>query len=110
MPKDAINVLNHHSKQVTLLEWCPHKEFYLASGSDDQKVFIWDHGQAGQEQTRQNYEDGPPELLFPHMYHSSMLEDIQWNPNAGDLELSIASIETQKSFQIWQMKDDFIED
>lgn len=101
MAKDAINVLSHHTKQVTMLEWCPHKEFLLASGSDDAKVYIWDQNQAGQEQTRQNYEDGPPELLFPHMYHNSMVEDIQWNPNSGEAELSIASIETYRLFQVW---------
>jgi WD40 repeat protein len=42
MPKDAINTLAHHSKQVTCLEWCPTNENLLASGSDDCVIYIWD--------------------------------------------------------------------
>jgi WD40 repeat protein len=42
MPKDSIHGFYHHNKQVTLLEWCPENEHLLASGSDDQKVYIWD--------------------------------------------------------------------
>jgi len=37
----------------------------LSSGSDGQ-VFIWDILKTGEEQARHDFEDGPPELLFPH--------------------------------------------
>jgi histone-binding protein RBBP4 len=51
-------------------------EHILASGSDDHKIYIWDQSEFGQEQAAQNYEDGPPEVIFPHMYHRSIIEDI----------------------------------
>ena len=76
MPKEAIHGFYHHSKQVTLLEWCPSNENILASGSDDHKIYIWDSNMVGTEQARADYEDGPPELIFPHMYHTSIIEDI----------------------------------
>ena len=80
MPQSEINSFSFHQSQVTLLEWCPNQENILASGSDDKKIYIWDQSSNGSEQARQDYEDGPPELIFPHQYHSSVIEDIQWIP------------------------------
>lgn len=102
MPQQAINILEDHKSQVTVLEWCPVSETMLASGSDDKRIQIWDQTQFGHEQARQDYEDGPPELLFPHVYHDSTIEDLQWRPvmnnSNGDhpFNMSIASLETDK--------------
>ena len=114
MAQQAINILHDHTSQVTLLEWCPINESVLASGSDDKKIHIWDQSLFGLEQARQDYEDGPPELQFPHMYHSSSIEDLQWRPqtNSGHhsyFDMAIASLETDQQFQIWQMNQDFAE-
>lgn len=54
------------------------------------------------EQARQDYDDGQPELLFPHVYHSSSIEDIQWRPTYSHIQsgvgthfdMSLASLET----------------
>jgi hypothetical protein len=71
----------------------------LATGSDDCKVFIWDQSAAGMEQGRHDYEDGPPEVIFPHEHHSSILEDLQWCPTpSAHFNMAIASIETSMQF------------
>ena len=49
MPQECINSLQHHTKQVTSLEWCPSRQYLLASGSDDNRVYVWDQAEAGQE-------------------------------------------------------------
>lgn len=47
------------------------------SSSGDGKIFVWDHSKTGEEQARHDYEDGPPELIFPHEGHQlSGVEDI----------------------------------
>ena len=104
----VINDLSHHSKQVTSLEWHPFKEQILASAGEDGKVFVWDNSKCGEEQARKDYEDGPPELIFPHMNHSSLIEDICWKPDA-DRELlpCIASVENELIMQVWKPIDDF---
>jgi len=95
MQLGALHEFCHHSKQVTLLEWCPSNEYLLASGSDDNKVYIWDSSLLGMEQGRHDYEDGPPELVFPHMYHTSAIEDLQWCPSSSShFNMAIASVET----------------
>ena len=111
MPKGAIYEYIHHSKQVTVLEWCPGQEHLLASGSDDHTVNIWDQSLIGMEQARDDYEDGPPELLFPHMFHNSVIEDIQWCPTKGaHFNMALATVETNMQMQVWQMsKREFIE-
>lgn len=50
----------------------------LASGADDGKVYVWDNSKCGEEQARKDYEDGPPELIFHHIHHQSMIEDLAW--------------------------------
>jgi histone-binding protein RBBP4 len=60
MTNGPIHECVFHTKQVTLLEWCPSSEYMLASGSDDQKVYLWDMNMVGMEQSRGDYEDGPP--------------------------------------------------
>ena len=109
MPQEAINCLLHHSNQVCVLEWCPNSENILATGSDDNHIYVWDQAQCGSEQARTDYEDGPPELIFPHMYHGSVIEDIQWvpNPKGEQFSMMLASLETNMQFQIWQMNQEF---
>lgn len=110
MPKQSLHEYIFHNKQVTNLEWCPHNVHLLASGSDDQKVYIWDQSLLGMEQARSDYEDGPPEMIFPHVYHSSIIEDLQWCPNKDNhYNLAIASLETNMLMQVWQLsKQEFL--
>ena len=83
MPEMVLNDVEHHDKQVTALEWHPTREQFFVSAGEDGKVFLWDNSKCGEEQARKDYEDGPPELVFPHIHHSSLIEDICWQPNSG---------------------------
>jgi len=111
MPTMFLNDLAFHTKQVTVAEWHPTKEQTLMTGSDDGKVFIWDNSKCGEEQARIDYEDGPPEMVFPHMTHNSTIEDVCWSPERGSgLMPFVASVETQLTLQVWKTKEDFFED
>jgi len=79
MPKHYINDLYHHKAQINQIEWNPLDENLFMSSSTDGKLFVWDHSKTGEEQARHDYEDGPPELIFPHEYHKSGIEDIAWS-------------------------------
>ena len=54
----------------------------LVTGADDGKIYIWDNEKWGDEQARADYDDGPPEMVFPHELHSSKIEDVCWSPRA----------------------------
>ncbi len=41
---------------------------------------IWDVSRIGEQQSPQDAEDGPPELLFIHGGHTAKVSDISWNP------------------------------
>jgi WD40 repeat protein len=87
-------------------------EQIFISGADDGKVYVWDNAKNGEEQSRRDYEDGPPELVFHHMTHSSNIEDISWCPQRPietGLFPMIASVETQRVVQVWKPKQDFFE-
>jgi WD40 repeat protein len=45
------------------LSWSPHHDAILGSASSDRRVNIWDLTKIGEEQTPEDAEDGPPELL-----------------------------------------------
>ena len=42
---------------------------------------MWDMSKIGEEQSPEDAEDGPPELLFIHGGHTSKIPDFSWNPN-----------------------------
>ena len=83
------------------------------SGGDDGRVYIWDNSRCGEEQGRADYEDGPPELVFHHMTHNSMIEDAQWAPMGSLYEPGVfpvvASLENSDMVQIWKASDEFFD-
>lgn len=113
MLETCINDLTHHSKQVTVVEWHPTQEQMLCTGAEDGKVFMWDNSKCGEEQARKDYEDGPPELVFPHVHHQSLIEDIRWQPDvqtSNKVLPMIASAENQCAIQLWKAKQDFFQE
>jgi len=42
---------------------------------------LWDVSKIGLEQTPEDQEDGPPELMFVHGGHTSRPTDLSWNLN-----------------------------
>ena len=92
-----------HTDQVYNIEWAPHNESILASCSADRRVGIWDLSRIGMEQTPEDAEDGPPELLFLHGGHTSKVSDISWNAND---EWTIASCSEDNVLQVWNMAEE----
>jgi len=71
MPNNSLNDLRFHEQEITSLDWHPTAEQIVLSGSKDGKVYLWDNSKNGEEQACDDYDDGPPELVFHHMAHVS---------------------------------------
>lgn len=52
-----------HEGEVTQVSWNPHDPAILGSAGLDRRINIWDLRRIGEEQTPEDMEDGPPELL-----------------------------------------------
>lgn len=61
-----------HAQEGYGLEWNPMKTGFLLSGSDDQRVCVWDLNQ-----TNSNMLTQEPMVNFAG--HSSIVEDVAWN-------------------------------
>jgi histone-binding protein RBBP4 len=55
------------------------------------------------EQSEEDAEDGPPELLFLHGGHTSKVSDFSWNAND---EWTIASVSEDNILQVWNMAEE----
>lgn len=60
-----------------------------------------------EQQTPEDAEDGPPELLFIHGGHTSKISDFSWNPCEPWV---IASVAEDNILQIWQMAENIYHD
>lgn len=51
--------------EITQVAWSPHDDPILASASagTDNRIVIWDLRHIGEEQTQEDAEDGPPEVM-----------------------------------------------
>ncbi|KAL9657486.1 hypothetical protein ABK040_016752 [Willaertia magna] len=102
--KSELHSLESHTDEVFSVSWSPSNETILASCGTDRRVMIWDISRIGLEQTPEDQEDGPPELLFIHGGHTAKISDFSWNPNEGD-DWMIASVAEDNILQIWQPSD-----
>lgn len=91
-----------HTDDVLQVEWSPHSPTHFASASSDRRVHIWDLSAIGAEQTPDDAEDGPPELLFVHGGHTAALADISWNPNPSSM-FTLVSTATNNNIMVWEM-------
>jgi len=102
-----LHTFDGHSDEVLQCEWSPHTETVFGSCGDDRRLNIWDISKIGEEQSPEDAEDGPPELLFIHGGHTSKVCDFSWN--AQDPWV-IASVAEDNILQIWQMAENIYND
>jgi len=102
--KQKVHYFESHMEQVISVAWAPFSEPILASCSADRRLMVWDISRIGQEQSPEDAEDGPPELLFVHGGHTDKISEFSWNPNPGD-EWVVASVADNNVLQIWQMAE-----
>ncbi|CAK9224331.1 unnamed protein product [Sphagnum troendelagicum] len=97
----------NHTEEVFQIGWSPNNETILASCGADRRLMVWDLSRIGDEQTPEDAEDGPPELLFIHGGHTSKISDFSWNKQEDFL---IASVAEDNILQIWQMAENIYHD
>ena len=85
------------------IHWSPFDESILASCSADRRIALWDLSRIGMEQTPEDAEDGPPELLFLHGGHTSKVNDFSWNPN---YEWCLGGVSEDNVMQVWSPAED----
>jgi histone-binding protein RBBP4 len=100
--KDKLHVLEGHNDSVTTLEWHPFEESVLASSGYDRRIMFWDLAKVGEEQTPEDSEDGPPELLFMHGGHTNRISDFSWNKNSPWVVCSAAD---DNLIQVWRVAE-----
>ncbi|KAJ1422523.1 WD40-repeat-containing domain protein [Ochromonadaceae sp. CCMP2298] len=95
-----LHVFEGHRGGVYQLDWAPFNETILATCSSDRRVNVWDVSRIGAEQSPEEAEEGPPELLFVHGGHSAKVSDFHWSKNE---QWCAASVSEDNIMQIWQM-------
>ena len=89
------------------VQWSPHNETMLGSSGTDRRLHVWDLSKIGEEQTAEDAEDGPPELLFIHGGHTAKISDFTWNPTDPWV---ICSVSEDNIMQVWQMAENIYND
>jgi histone-binding protein RBBP4 len=84
---------------VLSVAWSPHSPVHFASAAADRRVHIWNLDQIGAEQTPDDAEDGPPELMFVHGGHISKVSDLSWSPMA---KWHLATTAEDNVLQVWE--------
>lgn len=96
-----------HKDEIFQVQWSPHHETILASSGTDRRLHVWDLSRIGEEQSAEDAEDGPPELLFIHGGHTAKISDFSWSPNTPWL---ICSVSEDNILQVWQMAENIYND
>eukprot|EP00920_Eleutheroschizon_duboscqi_P014838 GHVT01034312.1.p1 GENE.GHVT01034312.1~~GHVT01034312.1.p1 ORF type:complete len:546 (+),score=158.93 GHVT01034312.1:4989-6626(+) len=95
--------------RTTLVSWHPWRRGLLLSaasacGSCGPRASVWDVNQIGAEQSAEEAEDGPAELIFTHGGCTAAISDMGWNPCGEEYDLYVGNVTEDNSLQIWQMK------
>ena len=118
-----------HTDEVFCTSWAPFNETIFASTAADRRIMVWDLAKIGVEQSAEDAEDGPPELLvsteycsgpvqcefilllplpaaallavqFIHGGHTAKVIDMSWNSSDAWV---MASVAEDNILQIWEM-------
>merc|ERR1712071_55100 len=96
-----------HKDEIFQVQWSPHNETILASSGTDRRLHVWDLSKIGEEQSAEDAEDGPPELLFIHGGHTAKISDFSCNPREPWV---ICSVSEDNIMQVWQMAENIYND
>eukprot|EP01139_Manchomonas_bermudensis_P022737 Amastigsp_a696591_10.p1 type:complete len:294 gc:universal Amastigsp_a696591_10:931-50(-) len=102
-----LHTFENHADEVLQAQWSPCNETILGTCSADRRVHIWDLSRIGAEQSIEDAEDGPPELLFIHGGHTAKISDFAWNQNEPWVAASVAE---DNILQIWAMAEHIYRD
>ncbi|KPP64096.1 histone-binding protein RBBP7-like [Scleropages formosus] len=105
--KLKLHSFESHKDEIFQVQWSPHNETILASSGTDRRLNVWDLSKIGEEQSAEDAEDGPPELLFIHGGHTAKISDFSWNPNEPWV---ICSVSEDNIMQVWQMAENIYND
>ncbi|KAF2980702.1 hypothetical protein EK904_001233 [Melospiza melodia maxima] len=105
--KLKLHSFESHEDEIFQVYRSPHNETILASSGTDRRLHMWDLSKIGEEQSAEDAEDGPPELLFIHGGHTAKISDFSWNPNEPWV---ICSVSEDNIMQIWQMAENIYSD
>lgn len=116
-PATRVHTFESHTDEVLSLAWSPHNATVFASASSDRRINVWDLNQIGVEQTPDDQEDGPPELLFVHggkpnrtsmrrvltgyIGHTARPTDFCWAPGEEEAWMGVSASE-DNIVMIWQ--------
>ncbi|KAL5995692.1 Chromatin assembly complex, subunit 3 [Asimina triloba] len=102
-----LHAFSSHTDEVFQVEWSPKHETVLASSAADRRLMVWDLNRIGDEQTAEDAEDGPPELLFVHGGHTAKISEFSWNRGEPWV---IASVAEDNILQVWQVAESIYRD
>ncbi|KAL3860329.1 hypothetical protein ACJMK2_010468 [Sinanodonta woodiana] len=86
--------------------WSPHYKTILACSGINRRLYVWDCNKIGVENSAEDAEGYPRELLFIHIGHSAKISDFSWNPNEPWVIGSVA----EDIMQVWQMAEHIYSD
>ena len=64
---EKLHSLDNHTDEVFQVRWNIVNEPILASSGSDRRLMVWDISRIGEEQSAEDAEDGPPELLVRYI-------------------------------------------
>ncbi|PFX31200.1 Histone-binding protein RBBP7 [Stylophora pistillata] len=105
--KLKLHSFESHKDEIFQVQWSPHNETILASSGTDRRLHVWDLSKIGEEQSSEDAEDGPPELLFIHGGHTAKISDFSWNANEPWV---LCSVSEDNIMQVWQMAENIYND
>ncbi|XP_024521375.1 probable histone-binding protein lin-53 [Selaginella moellendorffii] len=86
---------------VVRVDWSPNHPSVLVTSAEDHRLMLWDVKRIGEEQSAEDAEDGPPELLFIHGGHWDIVHDFSWDATTN----LITSVGEDHTVQIWRMAE-----
>ncbi|ODV77168.1 histone acetyltransferase subunit [Suhomyces tanzawaensis NRRL Y-17324] len=101
-----LHTMMGHSDSITCLEFSPHKDGIIASGSQDRRLIIWDLFKIGEEQQQEDAEDGCPELFMMHAGHTGAVSDLSWCPYK---EWTLGSVADDNIVHLWEVGKSLID-